>query len=199
MVSTDDEVLVRMTIEQGGQTLVVNRGEDFNFTLQADGDDPVPVDEGALADFMRDLRSVRATAFQELSNDPVPDPWLVLSIVGADEEVVEEIRVGPPSATGLVAVRGDEPVFISLSPEAEAVLTVTSLRFRDRRLIDEDVDEAASLELLAPGSPLGTQVAARDGLAWSLSEPFGAPAERSALRDAIRELASLEAVRFVAE
>ncbi len=199
LVSTDDEVLVRMTIEQGGRTLVVNRGDDFNFTLQVDGNDPVPVDEGALADFMRDLRSVRATAFQELTSDPVPDPWLVLSIVGADEEVVDEIRVGPPSATGLVAVRGDEPVYLSLSPEAEAVLTVTSLRFRDRRLIDEDVDEAVSLELVAPGSPLGTQVAVRDGIRWNLSEPFDAPAERSALRDAIRELASLEAVRFVAE
>jgi len=196
LVTTDDSELTRMTIEQDGRTFVVERDEeDFTFSLR-EGDETVAVDEDALADFIRDLRSVRATGYLEIEADPVPRPWLTLSLVGSDDEVVEEVRVGPPSATGLVAVRGDEPVYLTLAAEAEEVLTMSALRFRSRRLVDDDPDQATRLTAERDGL---SQTVERDGLVWRLSAPFAAEAERPTVRDAVREIASLEAVRFVAE
>jgi hypothetical protein len=196
LVTTDETDLERLTIEQGGRTLVLERDpEELTFTLRGAGDESVDVDDDALAEFMRELRSVRATGYREGSGEPLSQPWLTLSFVGADDELLEEVRVGRPSATGLVATRGDEPVVITLAPEAAEVLTISTLRFRTRRLVEEDVDEAAYVDVEGEVH----QTVERDGLVWRLTEPFSAEAERPAVRDAVREVASLEAVRYEAE
>ncbi len=195
LVTTDESELERLTIEQGGRTLVLERDpEELTFTLTGAGDAPVDVDDDALAELMRELRSVRATGYQP-SDGPIAQPWLTLSFVGADEEVVEEVRVGRPSATGLVASRGDEPVTLTLPPEAADVLTISTLRFRSRRLIEEDVDEAVAVDV----EGRVRQTLERDGLKWRMTAPFSADAERPVVRDAVRAIASLEAVRFDAE
>ncbi len=194
LVTTDETELERLTIEQDGKTLVLSRDPDeMSFTLTGAGDEPIDVDEEALAEFMRELRSVRATGYQE--GTPPSSPWLILSFVGSDDEVVEEVRVGRPSATGLVAQRGDEPVLVTLAPEAAQVLTIGTLRFRSRRLVEEDGDEATLLDVTKDVR----QTMERDDLSWRMSAPFVAAAERPVVRDAVREVASLEAVRFVSE
>jgi hypothetical protein len=197
LFTMSDEALTRLLVE-GRTRLEVTRADE-RFTLTSGGEER-PVDDQALADLLRDLRSVRAVAYlpaddATLRAHGLANPAQTITLE-PDEGDPEVVTIGAATSAGLFARRGDEAVVVELPPEAGEVLDISSLDLRPKRLIDEDLDEATKL-VVTRGRVV--EELERSGAEWRVTSPVEMPADLGASRDALRAVAGLEAIRYVAE
>ena len=198
LVTREDEDVDGLEVEGRRAHLSLRRGDD-GFTLESGGETN-DIDEDALADFMADLRSIRAVAFlpadgASLRSLGLATPSRTITIHTNDEDD-EVVHIGASDSEGVYARRGEEPAVLRLAPDAEELLDVTPLRFRSRGLVDATIEAATELRVRR-----GTveEVVVRDGDGFRVTAPIEAAAENADVREALRSLTSLEAVRFVAE
>ncbi len=199
LVSVGADAVERITLESGGRTLTLRRAES-GWEL-ANGDAATPADDGAISEWLRQLRDARAAAFEPIEGDApghgLAAPRATLTIARSDSEAETVVRLGESDAEGAWVRRGDEPSAVRFDASVAELFQVGPLRFRGRALVHEDAANARAVTVRRSD---GEERAARgQGGTWQLEAPIEAEADRVVVRELVRQLTELRAERFVAE
>ena len=199
LVSMRDDEVERVRVDVEGRTFEVRREEDDWILVR--GASESPADAEALAEWMRGLRAAEATAFEPATESArlargLVAPRAEVTLSRADGAQSETLTLGASDADGAWVRRGGDPQLTRFASTAEGLLLTTALRFRARVLNHDAEGSLRSLEVVRGQT---TERVERSGTEWRVTAPLEVLADRAVMRDAARQLASLAAVRFVAE
>ncbi|MEM1418572.1 MAG: DUF4340 domain-containing protein [Myxococcota bacterium] len=208
--TVSDLELERLVLRRGDDTLTVEQREGaWRYARTGGRADEGAVDDDALAEWLSSIRNARAEAFVPLGERTgsygVEPPVAQLELVASDGRV-EVVDVGAVSTEGLYLRRrlasdvDAEPVperaLLVVPADAEPLYALRTLHLRPRRIAEADAEALELLEVTRPGA---TERVSTEGAGFRVEAPVEVAAEASAVREAARQLAGLEAVRFVAE
>ncbi len=207
LVTARDDEVERIEIVSGNRRLELWREERAWKLRSKEGprEHEATADRQGVSDLLRSLRDARVRSFAAADADTVRarglgNPTATLSLHLAsdveDEERRAVVTLGLSDAEAAWFRRGDEPVVLALDPAARDLFTTSALPFRERRLVDEDDEEAARLLVRRANE---REVVERTDEGWRVTEPLAAPADSAVLRTVARGFAGLTAERFVAE
>jgi hypothetical protein len=149
----------------------------------------------AMIDALRDMRATEVTTDLGALASDEPRADLVIRLDPDDDELEEEVLSFARVGDRLVLRRGAERLGLVMSGELPQEISPDPLRFRDRRLLDETASDATELEVTAGPT---RQVLRKSDATWDLTSPVHFRADQVVVRDVVRSLSSLEAVRFAA-
>jgi len=217
LVVARSEDVSRFAIAQGARRVELRRdGDAWKWSATIDGRrSEGDADGAAVEDWLRNIGEVRAGQFlpaddATLRAHGLAQPRMVLTIEGEDRPR-EEVRIGTvapsvaqqPSApaaetpSGAFARRGDEAAVLEVSARAIAALVRASpVLFRNRRVTDDDEDAVQALTIRRGAT---TEELTKQDDAWRIRAPIAAPADASRTRALARQIARIEAVRFVSD
>lgn len=202
-ITLSDLELESLSLSRDGSTLDVSRDDDGGWQYRWGGaisGVTGAVDEQALSDWLRDLRRARATSIRAQGPSALAayglSPPVATLVIEATGERREELQVGALTTEGLFVRRGDEPAVLVLPASAAELLTPSPARLRPRQLTDAEEPDVKALSIQRGAT---TERFERDAADWRIVAPLEAPADRSAVREALRKLASLRALRFAAD
>jgi hypothetical protein len=197
LVASEDQI---ERLELGVGASLTLRREDGEWTM-AEGGRERPADDEAVAEYLRALRAQDAESFEPATPENLaarglerPRGRVVARRSDGDER--EEIVVGMVDTVGVWVRRGDEPVIARYVGQADALLSPDALRFRSRVLVGREPDDVLRLSITRGGVE---EVLSTDNGAWRIEAPLALPADRVATRDLVRALATLRAVRWIAD
>ncbi|GAB4196446.1 MAG: hypothetical protein OHK0013_03620 [Sandaracinaceae bacterium] len=197
LVVTEDQV---ERIEIGGSSPIVLRREDGAWEI-GEGEQARPADDEGVAEYLRALREQEAESFEpataeNLAARGLDSPVRRVVVRRNDGAQVDEVRVGVSDTVGVWVRRGDEPVLARFVGSAVDLLAPSPLRFRSRELVAREPDDVLRLVIERGGVE---EVLSTDNGAWRIEAPQALAADRVATRDLVRTLATLRAVRWLAE
>ncbi len=214
-ITVRDEDVHAIQIDRNGTTLRVEKGRDgFSGTLTSGGTTrSFEVDPQAVLDFMRAARGARATAVTAgTSDDQVPTATLRVFLepdeddaprdggapdAGAEGfELVTQIEIVDTGSGDIVAVRALDRAHLVLPATASELFDPTPLRFRARRVLDIDEHDVTHVVVERPGAR--PETLSRSDETWKVDAPIEIAADGPSMRELLRDLSSLTAVRFVA-
>lgn len=195
LISFRDEEIERARFAIGDRSFELRR-EDTSWRV-ARGDDVKVADRDAVTEWLRLVRGAEALSYEPLSNARargLESPRATLHLESADGTRSESVAIGMSDEDGLWVRRNDEPQLARFPVSAEAQLMPHATLFRDRGLVR---DAEANLERLRVERGAMVEELERSGSEWRVTAPLDVPADRVAVRDVARAIASLRALRFV--
>lgn len=194
LVTTRDEDVTKVELAAKGRKVRLERdGDDYRLVEPT----KAPADRDAVARLLSELRSLEATEFAaaEALGDKGLDPPAVTVTIERDGGR-EVLAIGTRDGDSAWVRRGDEPEVLRAPGRVVELATVDALRFRPRRIVNDDALEAVSLKVQAGGT---REEAGKTEGVWRLSHPVAFRADSLATRDVVRRVAELTVERWVAE
>lgn len=204
LASLRDDEIERAEFQAGDVSFELVRGDE-GWTLRR-GEISGDADEEAIADWARALRETEALSFEPATDEALRargllSPRATVTLHRADSERAPDvIRLGADDGDGVWVRRGEEPQIVRYPAAARELVATSSIRFRDRALVHDAEDSAQRLRIVrtAEGGASYEEIVQRDGPGWEVTAPIEVDADRIAVRDVVRAIASLSALRFVA-
>ncbi len=200
----DDAEIRTIEIRSGKRELRVEEGKDSarRYRVLADGREVQSgdVDETALSDWLKLLRGAVAEAYEDDPSVSTGAPVTTLRFERGKDKPAYEVQLGRVQGERVAVARGGEKVVAWYGKNVLDLATISGVRFRKPRLLEEDA--GALTKLTIRGVDRTTEVVVKRGERFVLEEPtavHGSEAERSAVDEIARLSAKLEAVRFVAD
>lgn len=164
------------------------------------GEDGPEADEESVEALVETLRETSASdVTRELEpaglEGDEPEADLVVRLHPEAEGAAEDVLFVAAEPTGTLIRRGDEAVALVLETELVEQLRADPLHYHQRRLAEDDPDDAVELEIRAGSS---RQLLRKQGHRWRLVEPVELFADDVRVAAVVRGLSRLEAERFVA-
>ncbi len=203
-LTLNDLELESMTVQAGRETLAITQGEDGSWVYRLEGAGPVregAVDDDALAEWLRAIKANRASAVIVPADEAafrahgLLDPAVTVTLE-ATEDRSESVALGAVTSEGAYLRRDDEPAILVVPASAPTDFEPSVARLRPRQLIEVP---AAAIDALAIRRGSQTERLEPEGEGWQITAPLATEADGSEVRALVRELASLQAVRFVAD
>jgi hypothetical protein len=200
LLPLEDSEIHGVKIRAGQVELVLDEADkETRYRVLAQGRETKrgKVDPAALADWYKALRGLAIERFETGRDATSARPESVRATFerGKGQPTYTLRLIDDPS--GLAAVRMDETVLLRVPPRVRELLSASAVRFRAKRVIDEDEGCFTKLVLTRPGNVVETVTKSANG--YQLSGPCAAAAQRSSVDDILRLASKLDAVRFVAE
>ncbi|MFK8001845.1 MAG: DUF4340 domain-containing protein [Polyangiales bacterium] len=186
--TTSNTDLRSLRLERDGVILAIARDEDSEWS------GTVPVDGDALEAWVREMRRSRArdvVATEDFASRGLDAPVATLTLTGTSG--TQTLHVGSEAPEGLFVRRDEEAGVMVLDPAFLALLDVTGAAIRPRGVFAGESVEALSITRDGVREVLEPDV----GQDWKVTAPVQLPADRSAIRELIADLLSMEALRFV--
>lgn len=203
-LTLNDLELESMTVQAGRTRLAITQDDDGSWVYRLDGDGPErtgPVDEDAFAEWIRAIKGNRATATivgadeATLRSYGLTDPAITITLE-ATEDRRETVALGSVTSEGAYLRRDDEPAVLVVPASAPADFEPSVARLRPRQLIEV---QASTITGLAIRRGSVTERLEPEGEGWQITAPLTMDADGTEVGALARELASLQAVRFVAD
>lgn len=203
-LTLNDLELESMTVRADRTTLTITQGEDGSWGYRLEGDGPEragEVDDDALAEWLRAIKGNRASAVivpadeATLRSYGLLEPAVTVTLEGTEDRQ-ESVALGAVTSEGTYLRRDDEPAILVVPASAPADFELSVARLRPRRLLEVP---ASTIESLAIRRGSQTERLEPEGEGWAITAPLQMDADDTEARALVRELASLEAVRFVAD
>ena len=198
-LTLSDLELESMTVQGAAGTLEITQ-EDGVWAYQL-GNQGGPVDEEALAEWVRAIKAHRAQSIvapagdDELRARGLADPAVRITLRGTEDRV-ETVALGAVTDTEAYLRRDEEPAILVVGAAAAPDFRPSVARLRPRQLLEV---AASAIDRLAIRRGATTERLVRDGEGWALEAPLSLPADSAEARAVASALASLQAVRFVAD
>lgn len=186
--TTSNTDLRSLRLERDGVILAIARDEDSEWS------GTVPVDGEALEAWVREMRRSRArdlVATDDFASRGLETPRATLTLTGTSGTQV--LHVGSEAPEGLFVRRDDEAGVMVLDPAFSALLDVSGAAIRPRGVFAGESVESLSIVRDGVREVLEPDV----GQDWKVTAPVQLPADRSAIRELVADLLSIEALRFV--
>jgi hypothetical protein len=194
LLTTRDEDVTKIELAQKGRKVRIERdGDDFRIVEPG----KAPADRDAVVRLLSELRSLEATelvAAEGLGDKGLEPPAVTVTI--EREGGREVLHVGARDGDSAWVRRGDEPEVLRAPGRVVELAVVDGLRFRPRRLVNDDALDAVSLKIQGGST---TQELGKTEGAWRVTSPVALRADSLAARDVVRRLAELTVERWVAE
>jgi hypothetical protein len=195
-----DDELDRAEIAVPGAALELRRREGSWEIVN--GQTTTAADAQAIEDWLSAIRASEATSWEPASDERLrarglSAPRATITLHRAEEGRSEALRLGASDPTGVWIRRGDEPQIGLYPAAAAALLAPSAIRFRDRTLVRDVEGNARRITITREGQP--EERVEREGTEWRVRAPIDVAADRVVVRDVARGLASLAAIRFVAD
>lgn len=195
LVTTRDDDVTSVELATKGRKVRLER-EDDQWKLVAPS--KAPADRDAVVRMLSELRSLEASEFapaEALGDKGLEPPAVTLTIEreGGGSEV---LQVGAKDGETAWVRRGDEAAVLRAPARVVELVAIDALRFRPRRVVNDDPLDAVSMKIQAGGS---TQELGKTEGVWRLQRPVAFRADSLATRDVVRRVAELTAERWVAE
>jgi hypothetical protein len=148
---------------------------------------------------MRQLRDLRALAFEALEGEPghgLAAPSATLTFTPADGGTPVTLRLGEVAPDGAWVRRGEEAALARFDASVAGLLRPDALRFRDRAVVGGEPGDARRVIVRRGG--VEERATRGEGGEWQLEVPIEAEADRVVVREVARQVAELRAERFVA-
>ncbi|UJR80960.1 DUF4340 domain-containing protein [Sandaracinus amylolyticus] len=176
------------------------RREDMGWQI-VQGEDERAADDDAIADWTNQMRAQEALAYEPATDEALrarglATPRATITLHRSDQERSERVALGATDADGVWVRRGDDPQIARFPLVAAELLTAPAIRFRDRRLVRDVETNAQDVVVLRGGVEERVQ---KRGTEWRVTTPVEVAADGVVTRDVVRAVASLTAVRFVAD
>lgn len=189
--------VTRLELTAAGQTATLERTEG-RWTGAGDLDQ---LETAALTDILQAVEDLRATEFKD---DPQPDPNFgldnpraVLKLTAAGTPGVVTLKIGAASPSGqnaFVQLEGSPSVMVVSERQAQR-LAVAPIALRSRQIFDFPPTAIRRIDVTR--GKRETRLT-RDGAAWKLEVPAGAPVDPAGSREIANDLARMRARRVVA-
>ncbi|AKF06420.1 DUF4340 domain-containing protein [Sandaracinus amylolyticus] len=198
LVAMRDDEMERAEID--GDADYQLRREDMSWQI-VQGEDARAADDDAVADWTREMRALEALAYEPATDEALrarglAAPRATITLHRSDQERSERVALGTTDGDGVWVRRGDDPQIARFPLAAVELLTAPAIRFRDRRLVRDVETNAQDLVVLREGVEERVQ---KRGTEWRVTTPVEIAADGVVTRDVVRAIASLTAVRFVAD
>lgn len=197
--ATEDQVERVLLATRGGSAREIElRREGSEWVLTEHGESQ-PAEASAVAEYLRALREHEAEAFEPASEENLrrfglAEPLARVRLHRSDVDgLVETIDVGNEDTVGIWVRRSDEPVIARYVGQAAELLHATSLRFRSRKVVDREADDVVGISIVRAGVE---ERLVSDGGVWRIEAPHALAADRVAVRDLVRSLTGLRAIRW---
>lgn len=200
-ITGSDLELSQIVLTNGGRALRLEKGEEgWTFVFDRDGTvEEGNVDGEALADWLRELRDIRGTSLVPADDAALaahglvePEAQLVLRNEDGEREI---LRLGTQTLEGAYLRRGQESGILVAPLAVVSLLEANTLRLRPRDVASFEADAFDALWVQRNGVPEHLEKAEH----WQVLAPIMAPANDAAVEGIGRAMASLRALRFVAE
>lgn len=194
LLTTRDEDVTKIELAQKGRKVRIERdGDDFRIVEPG----KAPADRDAVVRLLSELRSLEATELvpaEGLGEKGLEPPAVTLTI--EREGGREILQVGARDGDAAWVRRGEEPEVLRAPARIVELAVVDALRFRPRRIVNDDALDAVSLKIQAGGT---TQELGKTEGVWRVTSPVPFRADSLAARDLVRRVAELTVERWVAE
>lgn len=203
-LTLSDLELESMTVQGRGTRLAITQGEDGGWTYELEGAGPErtgEVDDDALMEWLRAIKGHRASAVLVPADEAtlrahgLLEPAITITLE-ATEDRRETVALGAVTSEGAYLRRDDEPAVLVVPASAEGDFQPSVARLRPRQLIEV---QASAIDALSIRRGATTERLEPEGEGWRIVSPLAMEADGSEVRALARELASLQAVRFVAD
>ncbi|HKU42551.1 MAG TPA: DUF4340 domain-containing protein, partial [Polyangiales bacterium] len=180
------------------QLSVEEKDDGHRYQLSSDGREQSAgeADGNALSDWWKTLRALSAETLEDDPNVALGPVQLVATFARGKDKPAYVIQLGRVAGDRVAVLRGGEKLVAWYPKRALDALGLSVARFRKTKLLDEDPAAFTKLTVRAAGKPV--EVVTKQGDRYVLESP-AVTAERSSVDEAVRLLAKLEAVRFVAD
>ncbi|MBI2897329.1 MAG: DUF4340 domain-containing protein [Deltaproteobacteria bacterium] len=196
LVSTRDEDVAAVVLEGRGSKVRIKRHEG-GFRLVEPQE--APADTDAVKRLLSELRSLEATEFLpagDLGARGLDPAGITVTVERDDGGGKEVVRLGSRDGETAFARRGDEEQVLRIPARALELAAVDALRFRPRRIVNDDVLDAVAMRAEAGG--VRQELKKTEGV-WRLERPIALRADSLTTRDVARRVAELTAERWVAD
>lgn len=200
-----EDLLESITVAQGSRSLTIRRiGARWRLPAVESGEADAGAAEGPEAD--GDSVEALVNALRDLRGEEVTDELEAVGLAGDEPDSDVRIRLVPEdggeaetlyfaiSEGALYLRRGAEVVALRVPGELPATISADPLGFRDRRVVDETSGEANELRLVVGNDE--QLLRKREGI-WRMVSPAEFRGDQVGVREIVRSLSRLEAVRFV--
>ena len=205
LLTVGNDEVHRFESVAGDRRLSVERGEDgFRYRFRSGAREQEGVaDEGGIDELLRGLRDARATEIVDVDEGALrtlglADPSIKLTLYDGEGHEQLVLRFGAADAETVWARRGEDPSCGRFPLSAYEAVRPSALSVRSRSLLAIDDEACDSLVVTRAGQ---SERMARGEEGWSVVEPgTGAmDVDQGRLREVLRGLAGLTALRFAAE
>lgn len=203
-LTLSDLELETMTVQAGRERLTISQDDEGSWAYRLAGsgaEQTGEVDDDALMEWLRAIKGNRATAVivpadeAALRAHGLLEPTVTITLE-ATEDRRETVALGSVTSEGAYLRRDDEPAILVVPATAPADFEPSIARLRPRQLIE---NAASTIDGLAIRRGAVTERLEPEGESWHITAPLEMDADGTEVRALVRELASLQAVRFVSD
>jgi uncharacterized protein DUF4340 len=196
----DDDAIASLRIEHAGRRLTLTK-TDAGFSYEATRPGAAAIKGDARTEAVNDwfaaLRGTKADRFEpESARGGAAD--VKLHVERTENKPAYDLQVDSSPVSGPIAWREAEPVTLVFAPGAAALLDTSAARVRKLAVVQVPEADLRALSIKRASGIEHLSRKAGDS-AFNIDAPLHAPADSLVVSELTRLLASLEAVRFVAD